>query len=95
MLRCSDRSYYTGMTGNIEQRLEQHRIGYFQRCYTYDRRPVECVYTAEFGEVLDAIAWEKQIKRWSRKKKEALIKDDEQTLRLLAECQNASHARNQ
>lgn len=94
MLRCNDSSYYIGVTGNIEQRLEQHHSGYFQSCYTFDRRPLECVYSAEFGDIRDAIAWEKQMKRWTRKKKEALAKQDEETLRFLAECQNESHARN-
>lgn len=73
MLRCSDGSYYIGVTSSIEQRLAQHETGSFPGCYTFDRRPLECIYSAEFGEITDAIHWEKQIKRWSRKKKEALI----------------------
>jgi len=44
-------------------------------CYTYNRRPVELVYLTEFKDVYDAIAWEKQLKGWSRKKKQAIIEN--------------------
>jgi len=72
ILRCADGSYYVGCTTHLEQRLGQHRAGTLPG-YTSDRRPVECVYAAEFPSLYDAIAWERRIKRWSRAKKEALI----------------------
>jgi len=52
------------------------------------------VFCTEFNEVLQAIAFEKQIKGWSRKKKEAIIKDKWEDLNGLAECQNDSNAKN-
>ncbi len=52
--------------------------------YTYKRRPVELVWSEEFQRVTDAIASERQIKKWSRAKKEALIARDSERLKLLA-----------
>lgn len=73
ILQCSDGSYYTGMTNDTASRVAQHKLGMHKGCYTYKRRPLELVYAAEFNDVWDAIAWEHRIKRWTRKKKEALI----------------------
>ncbi len=73
MLRCSDGRYYTGITNNLERRLREHQEGKSRTSFTYTRRPVVLVYAAHFQYVHDAIAWEKQLQRWSRKKKEALM----------------------
>jgi len=73
MLRCSDGSYYTGVTNDYRMRVSQHQEGLDRNCYTFKRRPVELVYLATFCDIRDAIAWEKRAKKWSRKKKEALI----------------------
>ncbi|MCX6136344.1 MAG: GIY-YIG nuclease family protein [Ignavibacteriales bacterium] len=83
ILRCSDGSYYTGCTTNLEQRIMQHHTGVFHN-YTSTRQPVELVYVEEFQNVWDAIRRERQIKRWGRAKKEALIKEDASQLRFLA-----------
>ena len=72
MLRCSDGSYYTGHTDNFETRIAQHQSGVIKG-YTFDRRPVELVWSAEFETRAEALASELQIKGWSRAKKEALI----------------------
>jgi putative endonuclease len=90
ILRCSDGSFYIGITNNVENRLGQHNAGYDHQAYTYTRRPVELVYSEVFKEVIQAIAWEKQIKKWSRAKKEALIDGKWTDLHLLAECKNLS-----
>lgn len=84
LLHCSDGSYYTGVTNNIEFRVAQHQEGIDPSCYTYKRRPLKLVYVAQFSEVQDAIAFEKRVKGWSRKKKEALIQGDETSLHTLA-----------
>ena len=75
ILKCSDGSYYTGITNDIERRLFEHMEGSNRLSYTYTRRPLELVFIAEFTDPETAISVEKQIKRWSRKKKEALIND--------------------
>jgi putative endonuclease len=73
ILLCADGSYYTGTTRtNLEIRLAQHQTGHFGG-YTAARRPVALVYSEYFDRIVDAIAAERQIKGWSRAKKEALI----------------------
>lgn len=73
ILKCSDNSYYIGVTNNIERRFNEHLEGINKTCYTYKRRPLELVYTENYTNFLEAISREKQLKRWSREKKEALI----------------------
>ena len=71
---CADASYYTGITNDVEKRVFEHNDGIDRFCYTYTRRPVRLAYCAEFNDPMDAIRWEKQIKGWSRAKKDALIR---------------------
>ncbi|MCA8928325.1 MAG: GIY-YIG nuclease family protein [Alphaproteobacteria bacterium] len=77
MLRCADGSYYVGCTrdGNTDHRLAQHNAG-FGGAYTRQRRPVELVWAEAFASYDDAFAAERRIKRWSRAKKDALIRGD-------------------
>ena len=73
ILRCRDGAYYTGLTKqNIEARLWEHNAGVYDG-YTAKRLPVELVFTETYDRIVDAIARERQIKGWSRRKKEALI----------------------
>ena len=73
IVRCSDGSYYTGLTKQeIEARLWEHNEGIYDG-YTKKRRPVSLVFTETYDRIVDAIARERQIKGWSRVKKEALI----------------------
>ncbi|MBN2712861.1 MAG: GIY-YIG nuclease family protein [Planctomycetes bacterium] len=76
ILQCSDGSYYTGHTDDLERRIVEHSQGEYMGCYTYSRRPVRLVFSQEFGSREEALASEMQIKGWSRKKKEALIRCD-------------------
>ncbi len=73
ILECSDGSYYTGSTNNLEYRLLQHQNGEGAN-YTKKRLPVKLIYFEEFQNIDDAFYREKQIQGWSHKKKEALIK---------------------
>ena len=94
ILKCSDNSYYTGMTNNINRRLNEHQNGINKECYTFNKRPVELVFFTEFNEVVQAITFEKQVKGWSRKKKEAIISDNWDDLKNLAVCKNESNSVN-
>ena len=76
MLKCADGSFYVGITNNLEQRVGQHQSGEDRGCYTFGRGPVLLVYSSDFRNVDDAIAWEKQLKGWSRAKKLALIENN-------------------
>ena len=73
ILRCSDHSFYTGIISNLDERLNEHQSGKHAESYTFKRRPVKLMYYAEFTEVERAISMEKQIKKWSTAKKQALI----------------------
>jgi putative endonuclease len=72
ILKCSDGSYYTGSTIDLERRLWQHQNAEGAN-YTKKRLPVELVYYEEYERIDEAFYREKQIQGWSRKKKEALI----------------------
>ena len=72
ILECSDGSYYTGSTNNLELRLAQHQNGEGAN-HTKKHSPVKLVYSEEFQRIDKAFYREKQVQGWSRKKKEALI----------------------
>lgn len=84
ILKCSDTSYYTGLTSNLNKRLIEHKTGKHKESYTYNRRPIKLSFYAEFTNVEMAISTEKQIKKWSRAKKEALINGEFEKLPILA-----------
>ncbi|WP_395054818.1 GIY-YIG nuclease family protein [Flavobacterium sp.] len=76
IIKCSDNSYYTGFTNDIERRFNEHVSGRNKSCYTFNKHPLELMWFETFNDVLDAIATEKKIKGWSRIKKEALIENN-------------------
>lgn len=79
ILKCSDGSYYTGHTDNLEKRIAQHKAGALAG-YTSTRLPIELVFHQEFATRDEAFVIERKIKRWTRRKKEALIKREFETL---------------
>jgi putative endonuclease len=74
MLKCADGSYYIGCaTGeDLTKRIAEHQAGIYPG-YTSTRRLVTLVWSEYFQQITDAIAVERQLKGWSREKKEALI----------------------
>lgn len=76
ILLCADGAYYTGVTNDLDRRLEEHQSGFNPIAYTYKRRPVKLVFFEWFPDADQAIAFEKQVKGWRREKKEALIRRD-------------------
>ena len=72
MLRCADNSFYVGHTDDLDVRIAQHQSGAIPG-YTHERRPITLVWCEEFPERDQAFAAERQIKGWSRLKKQALI----------------------
>ena len=75
-MKCSDNTYYTGITSNLERRIIEHKLGKNIESYTYKRRPIKLMFYAEFTDISIAIQTEKQIKKWSKAKKEALINNE-------------------
>jgi fumarate reductase flavoprotein subunit len=89
IVQCADNSYYVGSTNNIEQRLEEHNSGKYQG-YTSKRLPVKMLWFQEFTTILEAAVSERQIKGWSRAKKEALIRGDFNSLIELSKSKKAT-----
>jgi predicted GIY-YIG superfamily endonuclease len=83
ILRCSDSSYYTGHTDNLEKRMAEHQTGEIP-CYTTTRLPIKLVFSQEFQSRAEALECERQVKGWSRAKKEALIRGDWEEIKRLA-----------
>ena len=76
ILKCSDGTYYTGLTRELDARLDEPQTGKHPESYTFRRRPVELVWSEIVDSYPEAFQWEHQIKGLSRAKKEALIRGD-------------------
>ena len=76
ILRCKDNTLYTGITTDVEKRLEAHRSGKGAK-YTRGRGPLELVYRESCENHSEALKREAQIKRLSRQEKELLVKNQE------------------
>ncbi len=72
ILRCSDDSFYVGLTNDLKQRIQDHKSGDGAQ-YTCARLPVSLEYSERFRSKKEAENREQQLKRWSKAKKEALI----------------------
>ena len=81
ILRCADGSLYVGETPDVTARLVKHHEG--GSPHTATRRPVSLAYSEAFQNRILALGRERQIKRWTRAKKEALIAGDLVTLKKL------------
>lgn len=92
IVKCADGSYYTGHTDNLESRIAQHQTGQMPG-YTATRQPVRFVFAEEFATRQEAFERERQIKGWSRAKKEALMAGDWDRLRVLASTHGSSFGR--
>lgn len=83
ILHCADGSYYVGATGDIDGRMRKHHDGSASR-HTAARRPVTLVRVEKFPDMRAARARERQLKGWTRAKKEALIAGSLPNLRRVA-----------
>ena len=90
ILKCSDSSYYTGSTTDLENRLHEHATGAYDG-YTAARRPLKLVWSDDFPGKDQVFDVERQIKGWTRNKKEPLIHGDFKLLHELAECKNKTN----
>ena len=89
IFRCSDGSFYVGSSKDIEQRVKVHNAGNASR-YTRSRCPVSLVYKEKCESLGTALRRERQIKKWSRVKKEALISGDFELLTQLSNHRSSS-----
>ncbi|HUT00847.1 MAG TPA: GIY-YIG nuclease family protein [Phycisphaerae bacterium] len=83
ILQCADGSYYVGHTDDLDERVSQHNAGR-GATWTAWRRPVMLVYQESCASMAEAVKRERQVKRWSRAKKAALISGDLEQLHRLS-----------
>ena len=83
ILRCADDSFYVGLTQDLAARVKAHNDGR-GAAYTFKRRSVRLVYSEKFESESKGVERERQLKRWSRAKKEALISGDIHRLKRLS-----------
>ena len=83
ILRCADGTLYVDHTRDLALRERNHNDGRGS-AYTAKRRPIHMVYAEECPSLKKAIARERQVKRWTAEKKEALIEANAATMKLLS-----------
>ena len=84
ILKYRDNSYYVGQTNDPIRRLSEHNIGLSYTCYTFSKRPVEMVFTYKCDNQATAFILERRLKKWTKRKKEALIAGNYKLLCALA-----------
>jgi predicted GIY-YIG superfamily endonuclease/proteasome lid subunit RPN8/RPN11 len=89
ILHCRGGVFYTGHTDDLERRVSAHKSGLVPG-FTQGRQPLELVWSQEFPTRYEALAAERQIKGWSRKKKLALIRGDWAEISRLARAKNGA-----
>jgi len=72
IIRCRDGSFYTGITWNLEKRLREHNLR-IKSCLQKNKVPVKLAWYEKFSNRIEAAKREREIKGWTRKKKEKLI----------------------
>ncbi|AAV47363.1 putative nuclease [Haloarcula marismortui ATCC 43049] len=76
VLRCSDNTFYTGYTTDVERRVREHDAGDGAK-YTRGRTPVELIHVESFDSQSDAMSREYEIKQYSRAEKERLVESSD------------------
>ncbi len=76
MVRCSDGTLYTGITNDLEKRIEAHNSGKEGARYTRSRRPVKLVYSEQVKSKSAAAKLEYQLKKLPRLKKDTLVRSE-------------------
>jgi putative endonuclease len=93
ILRCADGKYYVGTTRkSLDEWLGEHNAG-LHGGFTATRRPVTLVFAQHFETIADAVAAERQVKGWSRAKKEAMINGEWNRLPGLAQRRSPHYQR--
>ena len=83
ILRCANDSFYVGSTQDLDSRVKTHNRGR-GAAHTFKRRPVDLVYSEVFDSETEAVTRERQLKRWSGGKKQALVDGNIQRLTQLS-----------
>jgi len=91
LLLCADGKYYVGSHrgDDVENRVWTHNQGSDPKAFTFRRRPVELVWAGAFPAPNSMVNFERQMKGWSRAKKDAFVQGDWTRLRALSKSQSA------
>jgi putative endonuclease len=76
ILRCSDNSFYTGISTNVKRRFKEHCESPKGAKYTRSHHPVKIVYRKKIGTQGDALKIERLVKRLSKEQKERLVRKE-------------------
>ena len=87
ILRCEDGSFYVGHTCNVEKRFERHKTKAGAR-FTAAHVPETVEHVETYSSEQEAVHRERQLKKWSRAKKEALIRGSFEELKALSKCRH-------
>jgi len=87
ILECADKSFYTGITSDLNRRLKEHLSGKGGH-YTSTNQAKKLRYSETFPDRSSALKREAQVKSWSRTKKLALIKGDKGILKAASSCKS-------
>jgi putative endonuclease len=90
ILECANETYYVGSTNDLWRRIEEHQLGLGSN-YTRKHLPVKLVFYQEFSRIDEAFERECQIKKWTSKKKKALINSDKTSLKELSRGKDKIH----
>jgi len=82
-LRCANSNLYVGSTHDLQARLKAHNNGR-GAAYTFKHRPIDLVYSEKYQSKVESLNRERQLKHWSRGKKEALISNNFERLKHLS-----------
>lgn len=93
IILCKNNKYYTGSTIDLEKRIKEHLSGEAAN-YTRKHGVKLLAYYEEHSTIEDAFNREKQVQKWSHKKKEALINRNISLLKELSKCNNSTHSDN-
>lgn len=78
ILRCKDNSLYSGQTNDLKKRIREHESNDTKSAkYTRTRRPVKLVYFESYSSRVESMRREREVKSWTKKRKEKMVKDFE------------------
>ncbi|MEG0789971.1 MAG: GIY-YIG nuclease family protein [Alistipes sp.] len=89
ILKCCNGNFYVGSTTNVDTRLKEHAAG-IGADYVRRHLPIELVYMQNYPSIEAAFYIERQLHRWSHKKKQALIDGDYEALKQLSATSHPS-----
>jgi putative endonuclease len=91
LLECADGRFYVGSHRGPypEDRVDEHNAGLYPKAWTYRRRPVRLIWAGDFEDPSEAVAFERQMKGWTRAKKIAFVTQDWEKLKALSQSRTA------